>query len=779
MPTPTNRLRLMKIDPGGDLNVWGQKLNENVFDLLDEAVGGVERVSLTGNNGTLTLSSSNYASDLSRNAALIFTGTPTVDVTVTIPAVEKVYLVSNTTGRNVTLTAGGVGVTLAANDRAPIWCDGTDCGFGAVTKQTVNGLIANAQLSPGVLPDQAGNAGKYLQTDGEVPIWSPVVIPAVPDFAGGAGATITTSTTLASSASVVQSVDMASNAQSVTLPDARTLSKGGRKFVILGVGNRTFGVRDNAGALLTVVPAGAAAELHLRDNSTAAGSWGVTGRGLEPALTLVDHTAPTTVTAAVEVAVRLTDTLSLHFGTNASGFSALAVDNGAGAAGTWTAVEAVGAATVLHSFRISDTQAIVFWTQSTNHKAAVLTVSGTTITVGTAASISGGTSTTAILAAVTFSGRPVLAQLTPTTYVVMFGGSQVRVMPIFVSGTTVTLGGSSLPDTLLSSGATALQLAVYRISDTQALAIYIDDVGTVGSPYSIRACVLTVLTTGIQNGTSAGINDVTVSVALPTCQLSATKYLVTYGTTSSVSSVAVTVSGNAVTFGTPLAVATGIPTVVYGDYTDLNANRFQPNLYAIDSSRALLTTSSTTSVSRHYVLSESGGVVTAGTPLFSLWSAATGGNFPQTPQGFLGFSYDRNGTGYPAENAVFSVTINGTALSVDGTFARPEFQPSSHSHRRFGLSGGVYGVFQDSSPYGATDYKTALTRNNVLHLFRFRPNAPPQYLGLVSLNNIAYGATMGLNEIAANKVSVIVDAGMTQPALSTQNVRLQIVEVAQ
>lgn len=772
MPTPTTRLRAQLQDPGSNLNVWGQLLNDTGLALLDEAIAGVEKISLTGSTGLLTLTSANYTSDQARNAALIFTGTPTVDVTVTIPSVEKVYLVSNTTGRNVTLTAGGVGVTLAANDRAPIWCDGTDCGFGAVTKQTVNGLIANAQLAPGDLPDQAANAGKFLQTDGSVPLWANVPNP---DVGGGADAPITTSVTLANNASVVQSVDMSSNAQSVKLPPATTLTKGGRKFVFLGVGNRTFGVRDNAGTLLTVVPAGGAAELHLRDNTTAAGSWGVTGRGLEPALTLVDYTATSGFTAW-EVACRLTDTLSLHFLASSNPYLyAVAADStpGASSVGTPTFVDGVLVLNSLyHCFRISDTQAIAFWstTGTVTYKAAVLTVDPATkaVTVGTAAS-----TTVGFLQNVTFTGRPAMAQLTPTLYVVMFeegGSGNILSLAVSVSGSAVTIGAASAALSATVTGVANSVQACYRISDTQALAIYTDDSGTANAPYSLRAVVLSVSGTTITVGTSAGINDVTLSSSQYfNCQLSPTKYLVVYAPNSntSISGVAITVSGASVTFGTPLLIASGMPSGTYTAFNDLNANRFQPNLYAIDATRALLTTGASTipTVSRHYVLTENNGTLTAGPGLFSLWLNEGGGNFPQTPAGFLALN------GSADEQSVFSVTINGTALEVTGTFndIGASFEPT-HYHR-FGLSGGVCGALAAAA--GSSRY-------GVVQLFRFRPNAPPQFLGILRRNNISGSSAVPV-EVAPNKAAFLAGAGLTQPNASSGSaaVRLQIVEFAQ
>jgi len=169
MPTPTTRLRAVLQDPGSNLNTWGANLNTQAIALLDEAVAGVEKITLTG---SMTLTSANYATDQARNAALVFSGSPTGAVSVTIPAVEKTYLVANNSTVAVTLTAGGVGVTLAAGDKAAIWCDGTDCGTATVTRETVANLITAAALTPGTIPSQTGNAGKYLATNGTTASWA-------------------------------------------------------------------------------------------------------------------------------------------------------------------------------------------------------------------------------------------------------------------------------------------------------------------------------------------------------------------------------------------------------------------------------------------------------------------------------------------------------------------------------------------------------------------------------------------------------------------------------
>lgn len=122
--TATTRLGLRKQGTGDNEDTWGTELNDDVIDLTDEAVAGVETISLTGNK---TLTSTNYATNEARNAALRLTdGGLSAAPTITIPAVEKTYLVHNTTAYIVTFSSGGTDATVPASRWALVYCDGTD-----------------------------------------------------------------------------------------------------------------------------------------------------------------------------------------------------------------------------------------------------------------------------------------------------------------------------------------------------------------------------------------------------------------------------------------------------------------------------------------------------------------------------------------------------------------------------------------------------------------------------------------------------------------------------
>ena len=125
--TYTSRIRLEKQADGENPNSWGLILNQNVIDLIDDAVAGYQVVSVS--NTGVTLTTGNGASDQARKSGLKLEGTLTADVTVAIPAQEKIYFVHNGTtgGYNVLFKAGsGTAVTATESGKSMmIATDGT------------------------------------------------------------------------------------------------------------------------------------------------------------------------------------------------------------------------------------------------------------------------------------------------------------------------------------------------------------------------------------------------------------------------------------------------------------------------------------------------------------------------------------------------------------------------------------------------------------------------------------------------------------------------------
>jgi hypothetical protein len=101
--TYTTNLRLEKQGSGENAGSWGDRLNDNVIDLVDQAVGSYTSISLAADSHTLT--TNNGASDEARSAALYLHGTLLSSVDVNVPDnIEKVYIVRNNTSGSFDVT---------------------------------------------------------------------------------------------------------------------------------------------------------------------------------------------------------------------------------------------------------------------------------------------------------------------------------------------------------------------------------------------------------------------------------------------------------------------------------------------------------------------------------------------------------------------------------------------------------------------------------------------------------------------------------------------------
>lgn len=249
--SPSTRLRLELQAAGENLNTWGAPKLNAALSRLEEALCGFVSTALSG---ALSLTSANYSGDQAHYAVLNLTsGT---GGTITVPGVEKIYIVRNNTSGNVIVTTGsGTTATIIAGDLAWIAIDATNCyklqasdfagsrltnigtptaATDAVTKAYADAL-AMATFS-GAIPGQGGNAGKFLQTNGTVPSWQ---------FAVPVWTAVSSNITL--SAGVLYEVDTAA-ARALTLPASP------------GAGGNSIRVADSKGLAgtnaITLTPSG-------------------------------------------------------------------------------------------------------------------------------------------------------------------------------------------------------------------------------------------------------------------------------------------------------------------------------------------------------------------------------------------------------------------------------------------------------------------------------------------------------------------------------------------
>ena len=125
--TYSTNLRLEKQGSGENAGSWGDRLNTNVIDLVDQAVGSYTSISLAADSHTLT--TNNGSTDEARSAALFLHGTLTSSVDVKIPDnIEKTYVVRNNTSGSFAVTIKNVsetnGFEVPQNSTTVLFTDG-------------------------------------------------------------------------------------------------------------------------------------------------------------------------------------------------------------------------------------------------------------------------------------------------------------------------------------------------------------------------------------------------------------------------------------------------------------------------------------------------------------------------------------------------------------------------------------------------------------------------------------------------------------------------------
>jgi len=132
--TYSTSLRIQLIGNGEQSGVWGTTTNTNLGTLVEQAITGVQSISIAGLT-TYSLSALNGISDQSRNAVLVFTGALSASCAITAPAVNKTYVVYNNTtgGYAITIkTASGTAVSIANGATAYVYCNATDFFIASV-----------------------------------------------------------------------------------------------------------------------------------------------------------------------------------------------------------------------------------------------------------------------------------------------------------------------------------------------------------------------------------------------------------------------------------------------------------------------------------------------------------------------------------------------------------------------------------------------------------------------------------------------------------------------
>lgn len=209
--SPLLRLELMAT--GEKNGLWGNVTNTNLSTILEQAIAGTVNISVTGASSPITLTVANGASDQSRTAILLITGTNASPVSIVAPATSKLYFVKNSSNQPITIkTSTSTGVAIAVGDSRFVFYDTVASDFALGPSSTVTGTVTSVAFSGGttgltvsgspitssgtitiggtlaitnggtgatsranainsLLPSQSGQAGKVLYTDGADASW--------------------------------------------------------------------------------------------------------------------------------------------------------------------------------------------------------------------------------------------------------------------------------------------------------------------------------------------------------------------------------------------------------------------------------------------------------------------------------------------------------------------------------------------------------------------------------------------------------------------------------
>lgn len=433
----------------------------------------------------------------------------------------------------------------------------------------------------------------------------------------------TSSVTLTAATIGYHATQMIAIGQSITAPDATTLTVGGMKAIIDNTkGTYPVAFRDSTGVLIMAVAAGGEMVCSLRDNSTAAGVWSVTGTNLEPGIITIDSTFSSTYAATVLAPfVALDANTSIHFAALASGFAAFVVDNTGKVLSTPVTISSTASSVPKAVFKISATTALVFFGSSTtDHQAVVLTLTGASptysLSVGTPASL-----VATLLSSwggADFIGAPKIAQLSATLYMSSFtGGAVTYCIAISVAGAVVTIGALT---TVLAGASSGDGTTTYALTATTALVIYSNNAGQMScAVVSVAGVVCTVNAASIISSNSTATAAPTAS-----CQLTATKFLVlTSSATTSPTTVQLNLIVVAGTVVTVPAVVNVEPSSVTGadsaitPFTANGATRYNPHLFPLTATTALFWYVDSGGTSRAVVITEAASVLSANTILYN------------------------------------------------------------------------------------------------------------------------------------------------------------------
>jgi len=126
MPSTYSNLKIELIATGEQSGTWGTTTNTNLGTAIEEAITGSANVAFSSGDVTISLTNTN-ASQTARNLRLNLTGTSGGARVLTVPTIEKLYLINNGLADACTVkNSTGTGIAVPAGKSMFVFNDGTN-----------------------------------------------------------------------------------------------------------------------------------------------------------------------------------------------------------------------------------------------------------------------------------------------------------------------------------------------------------------------------------------------------------------------------------------------------------------------------------------------------------------------------------------------------------------------------------------------------------------------------------------------------------------------------
>ncbi len=416
-------------------------------------------------------------------------------------------------------------------------------GYGGTNQATyTQGDILYASAANTLSKLAKGNTNDILTQTATIPSWA-----APASQTGGATASSgSSSLTLTSSSNRMQSRSMTAAGLSVILPDATTLVAGGVLFCVVNTGSYSFTIRANGGAVKVILAAGESCMLWCSDISTAAGVW-ASGNvnslaaemfSVNPTVLVLTGSGASGTTGECICPISSTTGLVLLYDTTATAAMKAAVITVTGEAlsvGTLATVEALATGVTWSAVALDSTHVLVTYSGTTDTRAMVLSISGTTVTANTALSIEAA-----------ISHNHYVFKIDASTAYLGYSkntGTKSAGVILSISGTTITMPGA------ITYGAATIvaaegNMAVAALDTTHYYYAYAGTSGFLaGQVFSVSGSTVTANTAVTNMSNSILQGNICVTAASSSCVVIAS----TPATTASINMYVCTVAANVIT----------------------------------------------------------------------------------------------------------------------------------------------------------------------------------------------------------------------------------------